>query len=258
METKTSITSNFSKKGVDTYNKDNRDNKDNKNNYCHQVDDDNSFLISSLGIASVEALSPEDLKSLSLASSQEEGALPHLSKATAPTPLDADQLRGCIFQLFDNGETARQRYKFKIRFNLIDKTTPEFIASLTKDFRNFKKYIPEPYRQDIIEMVTEERHRIKKLTGSFPYCGKLHLNTGMTGTKQTEPDTFVIVWWDPEEKGWSGVIKFQNWAHEFDLFTEYLTAKQKAMGVKCQDNWQNPKYEKKVRPLTWAQQRGIA
>lgn len=246
-----------STKGVDTYNIDNRDNKDNKNNYCHQEDDYNQFLISSVGIASVEALSPEDLSSLSLASSQERGALPHLSQVRAPTPLDRDQLKGCIMQLFDNGETARQRYKFKIRLNLVDKTNPEFIASLTKDFRNFKKYIPEPYRQDIISMVSEERHRIKKLTGSFPYCGKLHLNTGMTGTKQTEPDTFVIVWWDPEEKGWSGVIKFQNWAHEFDLFSEYLSAKQKAMGVKCQDNWQNPKYDKKVRPLTWAQQRGF-
>lgn len=250
----------FSNKGVDTYNKDNRDNKDNKNNYCHQEDDDNSFLIPSVGIASVEALCPEDFSSKPLAFSQEGGALLHLSKATAPTPpapLNADQIKGCIFQLFDNGETARQRYKFKIRVNLTDKTNPEFIASLTKDFRNFKKYIPEPYRQDIIDMVSEERHRIKRLTGSFPYCGKLHLNTGMTGTKQIEPDTFVIVWWDPEEKGWSGIIKFQNWAHEFDLFTEYLTAKQKAMGVKCQDNWQNPKYDKKVRPLTWAQQRGL-
>lgn len=249
----------FSNKGVHTYNIDNRDNKDNKNNYCHL--DNNSFSTSSVGIASVEALSPEDLSLKPLAFSQEEEALPQLSvAATAPTPLDADQMRGCIFQLFDNGETARQRYKFKIRLNLTDGSNPEFIASLTKDFRNFKKYIPEPYRQDIIDMVGEERHRIKRVTGSFPYCGKLHLNTGIgnrNATKQTEPDTFVIVWWDPEEKGWSGVIKFQNWAHEFDLFTEYLTAKQKAMGVKCQDNWQNPKYDKKVRPLTWAQQRAL-
>jgi len=239
-------------KGVDTYNIDNRDNKDNKNNYC--LRDNNSVSLISLGVASDEALKTNDLSSC-----QKRETESQLSVAGgAPTPLDQDQLRGCIFQLFDNGETARQRYKFKIRLNLIDKTNPEFIASLTKDFRNFKKYIPEPYRQDIIDMVQEERHRIKQLTGSFPYCGKLHLNTGNTGNSQIEPDTFVIVWWDPEEKGWSGIIKFQNWAHEFDLFTEYLTAKQRAMGVKCQDNWQNPKYDKKVRPLTWAQKRGFA
>jgi hypothetical protein len=247
-------TNEYLKKGVGTYNKDNRDNKENKNNYC--LGDNNPFLTSSVGLASNEAPCPEDLRSLSF--SQERGALLHLSKAAGPTPLDADQIKSCVFQLFDNGETARQRYKFKIRLNLTDKTNPEFIASLTKDFRNFKKYIPEPYRDDIIQMVTEERHRIKKLTGSFPYCGKLHLNTGMTGKKQIEPDTLVVIWWNPEDKGWSGAIKFQNWAHEFDLFTERLTDKQKAIGVKCQDNWQNPKHDKTVRPLTWAQQRGLA
>jgi hypothetical protein len=243
------------KKGVGTYNKDNRDNKDNKNNYCER---DNKFSPRSLGIASDEALESILDNHLSLTSSQEGGALLHLSQAGAPTPnLDSDQIKGCIFQLFDNGETAKQRYKFKIRLNLTDGTNPEFIASLTKDFRNFRKYIPEPYRQDIIDMANEERKLIKRQTGSFPYCGKLHLNTAHnpTATKQIEPNTFVVVWWDPEDKGWSGIIKFQDWVKEFDLFTEYLTVKQKAMGVKCQDNWQNPKFDKRVRPLTWAEQR---
>lgn len=243
------------KKGVDTYNLDNKDNKENKeneNNYCPS--DNNSFFIQSLGIASYEALSPLDF------SQQAETKSLSLLAATAPTPLTRDQIRSCVYQLFDNGEQALQRYKFKIRINLVDGTNPEFIASLTKDFRNFKKYIPEPNRQEVIDMVSIERKRIKKQFGHYPYCGKLHLNnstTNRTATNQIEPDTFVIVWWDPEEKGWSGIIKIQDWAHEFDLFEQYLTAKQKAMGVKCQDNWQNPKYDKRVRPLTWAQQRGI-
>lgn len=241
-------------KGVDAYNKDNRDNKENKNNYCKQ---DNQLSPISLGLASYEALESESESQVPLASSQEEGALPHLSQARAPTPLDSDQIRGCILQLFDNGEAARQRYKFKVRLNLTDGTNPEFIASLTKDFRNFRKYIPEPYRDSIIELVQDERRWVKQNTGSYPYCGKLHLNTANnpTATKQIEPNTFVVVWWDPEDKGWTGIIKFQDWIHKFDLFTEYLTAKQKAMGVKCQDNWQNPKHDKRVRPLTWAEQR---
>lgn len=249
----------FSNIGVGTYNIDNRDNIDNKDNYC--LGDNNSVLTSSIGIASVEALSPEDLLSGLLSFSQKKEAMPQLLvAATAPTPLTANQMRSCIFQLFDNGEAALQRYKFKLRLNLTDGTNPEFIASLTKDFRNFKKYIPEPYRQDIIDMVGQERARIKQLTGGFPYCGKFHFSPGIknrTATKQTEPDTFVIVWWDPEEKGWSGVLKFQNWAHEFDLFTDRLTVKQRAMGVKCQDTWKNPKYDKTLRPLTWAEQRAL-
>ena len=241
-----------SKKGVDTYNLDNRENIDNENNYC--LSDDNSFLIQSLGIASYEALSP-------LGSSQLAGTKSlSLLSATAPTPLSADQIRSCVYQLFDNGEQALQRYKFKIRFNLTDGTNPEFIASLTKDFRNFKKYIPEPNRQDVIDDVNQERKRIKQLFGHYPYCGKLHFKTNIKtkgATNQIEPDTFVIVWWNPEDRGWSGIIKFQQWAHEFDLFEQYLTDKQRAMGVKCQDNWKNPKHDKTVRPLTWAQQRGI-
>jgi len=239
------------KKGVDTYNKDNKENKENKNNYCPL--DYNSFQIQSLGIASYEALSPLDF-------SQVAKAEPIVSvEATAPTPLTADQIRSCVYQLFDNGEQALQRYKFKIRFNLTDGTNPEFIASLTKDFRNFKKYIPEKNRQLIIDVAADERKRIKKLTGSWPYLGKLHANPGAGAHRKTiqiEPDTLVVVWWDAEERGWSGVVKLQNWVHEFDLFDQYLTAKQKSQGVRAQDNWQNPKYNRTVRPLTWAEQRG--
>ena len=109
----------------------------------------------------------------------------------------------------------------------------------------------------------EERKRIKALTGNWPYIGKLHINTGAGAhrkTIQNEPDTLVIVWWDPEERGWSGVVKLQNWIHEFDLFTDYLSPKQKSQGVKAQDTWKNPKHDKTIRPLTWAEQRakGVA
>jgi hypothetical protein len=240
------------KKGVDTYNLDNKENLDNENNYCPS--DDNSFHIQSLGIASYEALSPLDFSQTAETKSLS------LLEATAPTPLSADQIKSCVYQLFDNGEQALQRYKFKIRFNLTDGTNPEFIASLTKDFRNFKKYIPESYREQTIDMVKQIRTEVKQAFGHYPYCGKLHFKTNIKtkgATNQIEPNTFVIVWWNPEDKGWSGYIKFQNWTKEFDLFEQYLTAKQRAMGVKCQDNWQNPKYDKKVRPLTWAEQRGI-
>ena len=251
---KEQILAEISAKGVGYYNKDNRENKYKKDK---TLPTNNAFPPSSLGLASEEALkSIED--SVPLAFSQEEGALPHLSPAGAPTPLDENQIKSCIFQLFDNGETSTQRYKFKIRLNLTDGTNPEFIASLTKDFRNFKKYIPEPYRQDIIDMAQEERHRVKKMTGSFPYCGKLHLNQGFSTSRkaiQTEPDTLIICWWDPEEWGWSGVIKIQNWALEFDLFSENLTANQKKQAVKAQGTWQNPKYQKHQRPKTWAEQR---
>lgn len=254
------ITSKNLAKGVGYYNIDNTDKKYKKENI---KDTENPFLLISSGIeadASLKTTFETPLESpLDLANG--EGALPSVSPvATEPTPLDADQIKSCIFQLFDNGEGSTQRYKYKLRLNLTDNTNPEFIASLTKDLRNFKKYIPGPNREQIIEVAMAERKRIKALTGNWPYIGKLHFNPGLgthRKTIQIEPDTLVIIWWDPEERGWSGAVKLQNWVHEFDLFETYITPKQKAQGVRAQDNWQNPKYEKKNRPQTWAQKRGM-
>jgi len=243
------------KKGVGYYNIDNRENKDKKENIA------NRFSLISSGIeadASLERPLSGPLESpLDLAKG--EGALPCMFPgATGPTPLDADQIRSCIFQLFDNGEESVQRYKYKLRLNLIDGTNPEFIASLTKDLRNFKKHIPGDNRQQIIDVAMAERKRIKQLTGNWPYIGKLHLNPGYDNHRKTiqiEPDTLVVIWWDPEERGWSGAVKLQNWVHEFDLFEQYITPKQRTQGVRAQDNWQNPKYDKRQRPKTWAEQR---
>jgi hypothetical protein len=250
---KTQTTTSDLEKGVGYYNIDNRDKRDKKDKTLSETH--NPFPSLSLGIV---AYATQETDQSPLDEVKREGALPSMSLATAPTPLDADQIKSCIFQLFDNGEESTQRYKYKLRLNLEDGTNPEFIASLTKDLRNFKKHIPEPNRQEIIDMAMDERRLIKKQTGNWPYIGKLHLNAGFGDhrkTIQNEPDTLVIIWWDPEERGWSGIVKLQNWVHKFDLFEQYITAKQRAQGVRAQDNWQNPKFDKKTRPLTWAQQR---
>lgn len=172
--------------------------------------------------------------------------------------LNSDMIARAMLQLFDNGEKAFQRYKFKIRLNLVDNTNPEFIASLTKDFRNFKKYIPEEGREDIIDLAKAVRKKIKSQFGTYPYIGKFHLNQGRKGRKfrncnQTEPHTFVAVWWDAEEHGWSGMIALHNWSHEFDLFDLNISAKQKATGVKASVLYINPLHDKRERPLTYAQ-----
>jgi len=239
-------------KGVGYYNIDNKENKNKKENI------ENRFLPISSGIEADASLVAAPLAS-PLDSANGEGALPCTTLAAgAPTPLDQDQIKSCIFQLFDNGEASTQRYKYKLRLNLTDGTNPEFIASLTKDLRNFKKHVPGPNRQAIIDVAMAERKRIKAMTGNWPYIGKLHLNPGYGAHKKTvqvEPDTLVVIWWDADDRGWSGAVKLQNWVHEFDLFEQYVTPKQKAQGVRAQDNWQNPRYDKRSRPLTWAEQR---
>jgi hypothetical protein len=162
-------------------------------------------------------------------------------------------------QLFDNGEQAFQRYKFKIRLNLHGhdhKNSPEFIASLTKDFRNFKRYIPADCRQDIIDRAHGVRQDIKSRFGSYPYIGKLHLNQGKINKvcNQIEPWTLVAVWYDSEERGWSGVLWFHDWTYRFDLFDNNVTAKQKSVGVKASILYINPAHDQRQRPKTWAEQ----
>ena len=241
-----------SKKGVDYYNTDNKENKDKRDNIL--TDRENDFSHRSLGIeadASQKSRPEDEVK--------RQGALPCMRvAATAPTPLDTDQIKSCVFQLFDNGEASTQRYKYKLRLNLTDGTNPEFIASLTKDLRNFKKHVPGVNRLQIIEEAQNIRRHIKKTHGHLPFVGKLHTNPGRGLTRRTiqiEPDTLVAIWWDPEERGWSGIVRIQNWVHEFDLFEQHVTLRQKSQGVKAQDNWQNPAYDTRVRPETWAETR---
>lgn len=253
MSTKNEITQKNLGSGVDYYNVYNENNEDNENNYSEH---ENRFRSVSIGLAANAAQS--DFVEGLLSSGQKEDEEDLSSSETLP--LDQDQVERFIVQLFDNGENAFQRYKLKLRLNLTDQSNPEFIASLTKDIRNFKKHIPEPYKDEIIQMAVEERQRIKKQFGVLPYLGKFHLNSGFGNKRknvgnQVEPDTLAIIWWDDENKGWSGIFKIQNFAQEFDLFTDYLTPKQRAQGVKAQENWTNPKYDRRIRPMTWAEKR---
>jgi hypothetical protein len=163
-------------------------------------------------------------------------------------------------QLWDNGEKAFRRYKIKVRLNLVnDNENPEFIASLTKDFRNFKKYIPAECRDAIIQKAADLRSEIKLKYDAVPYLGKFHLantwNKGRRQANEIEPWTLAAVWWNPEERGWSGAVFIHDWHYVFDLFEENLTAKQKNAGCKAATLYINPKHDKRVRPKTWAQRR---
>jgi transcriptional antiterminator Rof (Rho-off) len=175
-----------------------------------------------------------------------------------PTPtLNEDMIQRAVIQLYDNGETAVQRYKLKVGIDLVDGERVEFIASLTKDFRNFKKYIPSESKDTVIKLATAFRSTIKSQTHSYPYLGKFHMNQGRGRNvhSQVEPHTFTAVWFDTEDRGWSGELMIYDWCYKFDLFDTYVTEKQRSSGVKCQDTWANPNYDPRQRPLTWAQKR---
>lgn len=180
--------------------------------------------------------------------------------AATPT-LNRAMVERAVITFFDNGETAKQRYKIAIRLNLKDedtKTSPEFIAPLTKDGRTFRRYTAPGTRDDLIDFHNEMRQYVKQLgVDNKPYFGKFHLNQNNWGNGmskiQVEPTSYACVWYDGE--GWSGVVKLYDFVLPFDLFNTNITEKQTKMGVKSTYLWQNPKYEKTQRPLTWAQKR---
>jgi hypothetical protein len=240
------------KTGVD-YNIDNKENKENEYNILSR---NNGFFAPLNGIATDVAEQPHRDHNAS-GQKGEENDSSRLG-ITQPTPvLNPDEIVRASIQFYDNGEKAPQRYKIKVSIDLLDESRAEFIASLTKDMRNFKKYIPENCRTMITHLATAFRKDIKQQHNTYPYLGKFHLNQGRGHHvhSQVEPNTFVAIWFDPIEKGWAGELMIYDWTYRFDLFDDYVTEKQKKSGVKCQDIWINPKHDKRQRPLTWAEQR---
>ena len=235
------------------YNIDNKDNKENKDN---TLSTNNGFSSPFTGV--VAYATPDSHRShLSSGQSGVENDS-SLVEITQPTPLlTEDMIKRASIQMFDNGETSAQRYKIKIGIDLIDGERVEFIASLTKDMRNFKKYIPEQSRDMIINLANAFRKDTKQRLNTYPYLGKFHMNQGRGRHihSQIEPNTFVALWYDTEEKGWCGELMIYDWMHRFDLFDEYVTDRQKKSGLKCQDIWTNPTHDIKERPKTWAELR---
>ena len=182
----------------------------------------------------------------------------------APTPtLTRNMVKRALITFFDNGETAKQRYKLNVRLNLIDEpldNSPEFIAPITKDPRSFRRYTAPGTRDDLIDFHNEMRTYVKEQgVENKPYFGKFHLNhqdwkEGRSKI-QVEPYSYACVWFDGE--GWSGVVKIYDFILPFDLFTTNVSQKQSKQGVKSTYLWSNPKYEKNDRPLTWAEQRAL-
>jgi hypothetical protein len=238
--------SNSDHRGIGYYNTYNINNKDNKENTLplKESNTENEFLIQSFGLASREEkearMSPEGVV------------------GSAAPGLDENSVLGTVVQLFDNGQNELQQYKLKVRLNLTDKSNPEFIAPLTKNIQNFKRYIPQPYRDELITLAQQSRKEIRDKFDVWPYLGKFHLNQGRSaGTHKIsiEPNTMAIVWYNNIDKHWTFTLRIHDFTLLGDLDETYLTSKQKVIGVKCQYVYRNEKFIEAERPLTWIEQR---
>jgi len=243
--------SKISTNGVGYNNKDNKDKEDNIDKACQM---NNAF---STSLSAEEADASSYLNEFRCEVSPLGAEPACLLVNPQPTPLNETQIKRALIQLFDNGESSSQRYKLKIKFNLTDGDNPEFIASLTKDMRNFKKYIPQECQTEILHFASQITKNVKSEFNVKPYIGKLHLNQGRGRHihSQIEPYTAVAIWWNQEYKAWAGVLMFQDWLYEFDLFNEYITDAQQKQGVRGQTLFINPKYDTRIRPKTWTEQR---
>jgi hypothetical protein len=240
------------------YKLDNKENRDNilANEATSSADEDNTCLSSSSGLASLSA--SQDIPPQVEVSSLGVGNLAKENPEEDLRDLCEDQIKRAIVQFFDNGEGTPQRFKIKVRLNLTDKDNPEFIATLTKDWSNFTKYIPLECKDQIKDFAQKFKAQIKKDFNIAPYLGKFHLNQGRRpdvnrAFTQIEPWTVSAVWYDNENAIWHYYLQIQDWIRSGTFSSAHLTAAQQKIGVKGQDLFVNEKYETRQRPKTWAE-----
>jgi hypothetical protein len=175
----------------------------------------------------------------------------------SPTPLQQRDIKRCVVQLFDNGEESRQRYKLKVRLNLVDGEDVDFIAPLTKDARNFLKHTVD--RELARNWKIESYQLIQKQYAVKPWLGKFHLVRNSYTSKHhvqvVEPNCFATVWWDDEARDWTATIMLYDFSLEdIDLQSRNVQAAQKAAGCRSSKIWTNPDHQHS-RPPTWAEMR---
>lgn len=224
----------------------------------------------SFGLASLSApqMNPEVVQTPT-----EEKELPdsNLMQDQAPTSppdhINSNHIKRAVIQFYHNqGQNKLQERKLKIRLNCDfgdgKEENVEFIATMTQDLGNFKKYHPEESREHIHAWAMASRSDIKKHYDVNAYMGKFHMNNGwrkgMSQVNQIEPWTSALLWYDKMSRTYRCLVKIYQWEEIFELTDETVTDKQRKTNVKAQKLWYNPQHLNLQRPMTWAQKRGLA
>lgn len=257
-------------KDVEYYNKDITKIKQ-RNNKVSDIDE-LIPLSSSLGFVSPCAtpLTEEVVMSpTSLEVEGQEEAEPDFSqdRIQAPTsPKDLirpEHVKRAILQYYQNqGVNKLQKHKLKIRLNCDfgeGEESVEFIAALTQDLGNFKKYHPEDSKEYMQQWVDSARSDIRYRYEIKPHMGKFHNNSGWNhkGTQfnQIEPWTACLVWYDRDQRIYRALVRIYEWEEIFELGTDTVTDRQAKANVKAQALWHNPLHLNIQRPKTWAEKR---
>ena len=197
---------------------------------------------------------------------QEERDFSHLEYQAPTSPHDLirpEHIKRCILQYYQNaGANKLQKHKLKIRMNCDfgdGEEAVEFIAALTQDLGNFKKYHPAESKEFIQEWTDVARSEIRQKYDVKPHLGKFHNNGGWdtkgTQFNQIEPWCACIVWYDRAARVYRALVRIYEWQELFELKSDTITDKQLKVNVKAQALWHNPLHLNIQRPKTWAEKR---
>jgi hypothetical protein len=220
--------------------------------------------------SSPEAIASDELLSSSPEDCHSGEAQPQVSHCAdahptpqEPTPHDLiknEMVKRCLVQLFKNDD----RYKLKIRINALmngENVDIDFIAPLTQDRRNFKKYMPEECGDWFIDWSDTQVKSIKELYGVKAYRGKFHeaqsFKAGRKTMTQIEPWCQCVVWYNPETKAWSFLLNIYDFVLFKELQDQGITPAQKKSNLHRQELWINPLHDTRSRPKTWAERMGM-
>lgn len=201
----------------------------------------------------------EAVASNELLVSQEVAKPKSISEAQAPTPEPPSMTntRRMVTQYFYNNNST-QKHKLKVRLNHTDATNTEWIATMNKDARVFRKHTDLELARS---WITFTKHKFKPELGyKKPYYGKFHLHKDQNGVVsgiQKEPGCYASLSYNTEDESWYAIIAIYDFigVYEYDF---NFTAKQKQQGVKAQLVWTNPEIYAQSAPQTWAQRNGLS
>lgn len=220
------------------------------------IEMDSSSLSSSEVVTSGEILSSSFCEEGHLGEAEPQEISGAIAHSTPHDMIKETDVRRAFFQLYKNEE----RYKLKVRLNLImngQEHTVDFIAPLTTDRRNFKKYTPLECGDWFVEWSDMNCKDIKEQVGVKAYRGKFHLAQGYkSGRKvitQVEPWSQCVVWFNPASKSWWYIVNCYAFDQIGEMTEEGLTIQQKKANLHRQNIWTNPEHDTRVRPQTWAQ-----
>jgi hypothetical protein len=224
---------------------------------------DNIIEMDSSSLSSSGVVTPGEIMPSSLVEESQLGeAEPQVASGAIAhsTPqqdlITEDEVRVAMLQLYKNDN---QRYKLKLRLNLTDDSSVDFIANLTTDRRNFKKYLPEGCEEWFVDWSDTNAKEIKDHYGVKPYRGKFHVSQpfkpGVKVMTQIEPWSQCLVWYNPVDKVWMTCVQTYQFSLIRELSEEGITPAQLKNNLHRHDIWRNPKYDDRQRPKTWAQLR---